>query len=127
MEATNEFLARIPRSSDGKRRWPLELKARIVAETLIEGATVNGVAKRYDLVPSSVSDWRRMARTGKLVLPNLDGMEFVPVQIEDPKALNPVCPPSPSSGTLDVMKGDITIRLVGDTPAVRIAEIVASL
>lgn len=30
MEATNGFLARIPRSSDGKRRWPLELKAAIV-------------------------------------------------------------------------------------------------
>ena len=127
MEATNEFLVRIPRSSDGKRRWPLELKARIVAETLIEGATVSEVAKRYDLVPSSVSDWRRMARTGKLVLPNLEGMDFVPVQFEDPKALNPVCPSSPPSGTLDVMKGDITIRLAGDTPAVRIAEIVASL
>jgi len=127
MEARNEFLARIPRSSDGKRRWPLELKARIVAETLIEGATVNGVAKRYGLIPSSVSDWRRMARTGKLVLPNLDGMEFVPVQIEEPKALNPVCPPSPSSATLDVMTGDITIRLGADTPAARIAEIVAAL
>ena len=62
MEARNEFLTRIPRSSDGKRRWPLELKARIFAETLIEGATVNGVAKRYDLVPSSVSDWRRRRR-----------------------------------------------------------------
>lgn len=83
MEATNEFLARIPRSSDGKRRWPLELKARIVAETLIEGATVSEVAKRYDFVPSSVSNWRLMARAGKLVLPNLDGMDFVPVQIED--------------------------------------------
>jgi hypothetical protein len=53
MEATNEFLARIPRSSDGKRRWPLELKARIVAETLIEGATVSGVAKRYGLIPAA--------------------------------------------------------------------------
>ena len=95
MEARNEFLARIPRSSNGNRRWPLELKARIVAETLIEGATVSGVAKRYGLIPSSVSDWRRMARTGKLVLPNLDGMEFVPVQIEDPKASNTVCPSSP--------------------------------
>jgi transposase-like protein len=127
MGATSEFLARIPRSSDGKRRWPLELKARIVAETLIEGATVSEVAKRYDLVPSSVSDWRRMAQTGKLVLPNLDGMKFVPMQIEDPKALNPVCPSSPSAETLDVVKGDITIRLAGDTPAVRIAEIVAAL
>ena len=127
MEARNEFLARIPRSSDGKRRWPLELKARIVAETLIEDATVSRVAKQYGLIPSSVSGWRRMARTGKLVLHNLDGMDFVPVQIEDPKALNPVCLSSPSSGTLDVMKGDITIRLMGDTCAVRIAEIVAAL
>jgi transposase len=48
MEATNEFLTRIPRGSDGKRRWPFELKARIVAETLIEGASVNAVAKRYE-------------------------------------------------------------------------------
>ena len=37
MEATTAFLGSMPRSSDGKRRWPVELKARIVAETLIEG------------------------------------------------------------------------------------------
>jgi hypothetical protein len=32
MGASNEFLARIPRRKDGKRNWPNELKARIVAE-----------------------------------------------------------------------------------------------
>jgi len=127
MEVTNEFLARIPRSSDGKRRWPLELKARIVAETLIEGATVNGVAKRYGLIPSSVSDWRRMARMGKLVLPNLDGMDFVPVQIADPKPLEVVPTPPINLTSVELLKGGVTIRLAADTSAVRIAEIVAAL
>jgi len=127
MEATNEFLARMPRSSDGKRRWPLELKAQIVAETLVEGATVNGVAKRYGLIPSSVSDWRRMARMGKLVLPNLDGMEFVPVQIAAPKPLEVVPAPPNNLTSVELLKGGVTIRLAADTPATRIAEIVAAL
>ncbi len=126
MGATSEFLARVLRRSDGKRDWPPELKARIVAETLIEGETVNAIAKRYELIPSTVSDWRRMARQGKLVLPNLEGMDFVPVEIEAPA---PVVQPLSTtlSGTLDVIKGDVTVRLDAETPAVRIAEIVRVL
>ncbi len=126
MGATSEFLAMVPRRSDGKRNWPPELKARIVAETLIEGETVNAVARRYELIPSTVSDWRRMARQGKLVLPNLDGMEFVPVEIETPAlAAQPLL--ATSSSTLDVIKGDVTIRLDAATPAARIAEIARTM
>ena len=126
MGATSEFLARVPRRADGKRDWPLELKARIVAETLIEGETVKAVAKRYELIPSTVSDWRRMARQGKLVLPNLDGMDFVPVEIEVPA---PVAQPLPvtSSSTIDLIRGDVTVRLDAGTPAARIAEIAWAL
>ena len=126
MGATSEFVAMVPRRSDGKRNWPPELKARIVAETLIEGETVNAVARRYELIPSTVSDWRRMARQGKLVLPNLDGMEFVPVEIETPAlAAQPLL--ATSSSTLDVIKGDVTIRLDAATPAARIAEIARTM
>jgi transposase len=126
MGATSEFLARVPRRAEGKRNWPPELKARIVAETLIEGETVNAVATRYELIPSTVSDWRRMARQGKLVLPNLDGIDFVPVEVE---ASVPVAQPLPNplSNTLDVIKGDITVRLDAATPAARIAEIARAL
>ena len=126
MGATSEFLARMPHRADGKRNWPPEVKAQIVAETLIEGETVKAVARRYELIPSTVSDWRRMARQGKLVLPNLDGMDFVPVEIAAP---SPVAQPllATSSNTLDVMKGDVTVRLDAATPAARIAEIARAL
>ncbi|MEQ3729325.1 MAG: transposase [Tateyamaria sp.] len=127
MGATSDFLAPAPQRSDGKREWPLDLKARIVAETLIEGETVKGVAGRYDLIPSTVSDWRRMARQGKLVLPNLDGMGFLPVEIEEAAVPAEVPVGAGRSGTLDIVKGDVVIRLDASTPAGRIAEIVMAL
>ena len=67
-----------------------------------------------------------MPRQGKLVLPNLDGMDFVPVEIEAPA---PVLQPLPvtSSGTIDVIKGDVTVRLDAATPAARIGEITRAL
>ena len=105
----------------------MDLKARIVAETLIEGETVKGVARRYDLIPSTVSDWRRMARQGKLVLPNLDGMGFVPVEMEEAAALVEGPVGAGRSGTLDIIKGDLVIRLDASTAAERIAEIVTAL
>lgn len=128
MGAISEFLASVPRRADGKRNWPLELKARIVAETLIEGETVKAVAKRYELIPSTVSDWRRMARQGKLVLPNLDGVDFVPVEVEEITPA-PVVQPLPvtSSSTIDVIKGDVIVRLDAATPTARVAEIARAM
>ena len=125
MEAMNEFLVDAVRGPRGQRRWPDELKARIVAETLVDGATVKGVADRYDMVPSHLSDWRRMAREGKLVLPNLDGVSFVPLAIEEPAVTLPDV--VAEVGVIDLLKGDVTIRLAADTPAPRIAEIAAAL
>ncbi|SDP61328.1 transposase [Sulfitobacter litoralis] len=126
MGTTSEFLARMQRRADGKRNWPSELKAQIGAETLIDGETVNTVAKRYELIPSTVSDWRRMARQGKLILPNLEGINFVPVEIETPA---PVVQPLTvtSSSTIDLIIGDVTVRLGAATSAARIAEIARAM
>lgn len=115
---------RVSGSGAASFRRQAELAAR--AETLIEGETVNAVAKRYELIPSTVSDWRRMARQGKLVLPNLEGMEFVPVEIE---AAVPVSQPLPDtfSRTIDLIKDNVTVRLDAATPVARIAEIARAL
>ncbi len=126
MERSVEVLSQIDMivGPKGKRRWPEALKAWIVAETLVAGATVNAVARRYDMRPNRVSEWRRLARTSKLVLPAVPAaFGFAPIFVYQ----DPVPEPTSIATALDVILGEVTLRLDAATPAVRIAEIVRAL
>ena len=68
----------------GRRRWPDELKAQIVAESMVPGAVVTHVAQRHGCRPQQVWDWRRMARSGELVLPMSDTPLLVPLVASEP-------------------------------------------
>lgn len=114
----------------GRRRWPDDVKARIVAETLVSGASVNGVAKRHGLRANHLSDWRRRAREGRLVLPAVEGDMAMVVPAITPAFASVIVreesPPAPAS-TLDMILGPVTIRLDSRTSADRLAEIVTAL
>ena len=129
----------------GKRRWPDEVKARIVAESLQPGARVCDVAARYDILPHHLSDWRRHARQGRLALPGelIDALNgspvpeaaepaFVPLSIspdpvDQPVASTAVGTPS-GSGVMAIEIGnDFVLRVPGDVPAERAAAVARAL
>jgi len=126
MEHSTEFLNNVdivigPR---GHRRWSDAMKAQIVAETLVDGTTVNEVARRYDMGATQLSGWRRQAREGKLVLPaSGDDLGFAPLVVREEAGAAPAA----IGGTLDIIWRDVTVRLDADTATRRIVEIVRSV
>src|SRR6201995_312532 len=52
-----------------RRRWSAADKARIVQESLIPGARVGDVARRWQLCPKQVFTWRRGARGARAEKP----------------------------------------------------------
>lgn len=65
-----------------RRRWLVEDKLRIVAETQEPGACVRAVAARHDVYPSLLHAWRRQVRQGRLT--GLVSTRFVPVRMTGP-------------------------------------------
>jgi transposase len=54
-------------SSGARRRWTLEEKGRIVAESYAASRQVSATARRNGLSASQLFTWRRQARDGRLV------------------------------------------------------------
>ena len=46
-----------------RRRWSVEAKRRLVAETLVPGATVHAVAQRHGVNTSQLFTWRKRFRS----------------------------------------------------------------
>jgi transposase len=130
METTSEFLRSlgVSISRTGRRLWPDAVKARAVAETLLPGATVNDVAAKYGVRANHVSEWRRLARDGHLVLPAPSAeAEFAALVLCDAEVALPIDRTARQSSPIEVVTGSVTIKLDTSTPAGRIAEIVRAL
>ena len=123
MESTIEVLTDRGETG-GQRRWPDDVKARIVAESLRPGVTVNEVAGRYGLKPNHLSAWRTLARRGKLVLPAPeDDVEFAAMIVaapDEPEA-------AVETGRPEILIGRMTIRLEAGVSAKRIAAVAHAL
>ncbi|WP_424989759.1 IS66-like element accessory protein TnpA [Fluviibacterium sp. S390] len=119
----------------GYRRWPDEVKARIVAESFQPGVRVVDVARRHGLAAHQLSDWRRQARQGDLVLPAeaMAGVAsdalpaFVPVSVE-PEDVGPPADADRHGGVITIEIGnDLVLRVPGNVPAERAAAVARAL
>jgi transposase len=92
-----------------RRQWSDETKARIVAETLEPGAVVSEVARRWQVSPQQVFDWRRQARvaSAKVTVPAVP--DFVPIVPE-----TSVAAPEPAGSTAPARPTpSIEVKLAG--------------
>jgi transposase len=98
----------------GRRRRTKAERARIAAESLMPGVKVADVARRHGTTRWQVYDWRRKLRTGQLVVPeSVAGLPmFAELVFEAPAAEAPASQTLPA---LEIVVGDVVIRVAADT------------
>jgi transposase len=105
-----------------RRRWTVEDKARIVAESLDPATTASAVARRHGLHASQLFVWRqRLAASAARERP-----EFVPVVVAEGG------PPAPAemAGRMEIALGPAVVRVGADVDAAalrRVLEVVRDL
>lgn len=106
----------------GRRSWPDEVKAQIVAESFEPGVKVSAVARRHGLTPQHLTSWRRAAREGRLILPSEDDGAFASILVEETQAAR-VDP----GETISIETGGIVVRVPLEISAPRLGDIVRAL
>jgi len=106
----------------GRRNWPDEVKATIVAESFEPGAVVSAVARRHGLMPQHLTAWRRLAREGRLVLPAAGEQSFAQLVVGGPPDTPAVC-----GATISIETGGLVVRVPMDISAARLGDIVRVL
>jgi transposase len=101
-----------------RRRWSAAEKAQVVAETLVAGARVSDVARRWQLHPQQVFGWRHQARKACKAtaarepgLSNAPGLAFVPIVTERAASAAPTEVVGPRS-SIEIELGGVVVRVM---------------
>ena len=108
-----------------RRRWTVEDKARIVAESLDPATTSSAVARRYGLHASQLFVWRQQLQRSASSVETVRGPGFVPVLMAEDSA-----PPAEAVGRMEIALGPAVVRVGVDVdgPALRrVLEVVRGL
>ena len=82
-----------------RRRWSEDEKRALVAETFVDGQTVNGVARRHNISRSMLFGWRKQyCETLGFAAPASASIGFTPVAIARSEPSEPAIPPTAPVG-----------------------------
>jgi transposase len=99
-----------------RRQWSNDDKARIVAETAQPGAVVTEVARRWQVTPQQVFDWRRQARRALAAATVPAESAFVPIVTEAPApAADVATTPSRSMAAIEIKLAGAVLRVGAGT------------
>jgi transposase len=110
----------------GRRRWPDDLKARIVAESFQPGARVCDVTVKYGVIARHLSGWRGQARKAELAVPIDVAPAFVPLVIEQ-SISDPAAAAVGGTGVIRVEICGAVLHMAPDCSPERAAALVAAL
>jgi transposase len=108
-----------------RRRWSVEEKARIAAESLDPATTASAVARRHGLHVSQLFTWRQQLQRSASAATEVSGPGFVPILLADDSAA-----PVTAAGRMEIALGSVVVRVGADVdgPASRrVLEVVRSL
>jgi transposase len=107
----------------GRRRWPDDVKARIVAASLLPGARVADLARAHGTTRWQIYTWRRLARKGFLALPAAvaEVPAFAAVVMADAAAAEQV------TTVVEIVMGDMIIRAPRNVEEAHLARVIRAV
>ena len=109
-----------------RRRWTVEAKARIVAESCVDGASVSEVARRHGIRPQQLFGWRHQARAGGLTGNADRPPAFVPIAAQASCGSMRVATGAAGSAIEIEIAGAI-VRVRGSVPGAVLAEVLTAV
>lgn len=115
---------------DRRRRWSIDEKLRIVAESAEPGASVRAVAARHDVYPSLLHGWRRQVRRGQLA--GRPALQLLPVRLTEASAALPkvadTSPPTVPPGAIEItLPNGCQVRVGNDVSLTTLRRVISAL
>ncbi len=97
-----------------RRRWPLEMKRQLVAETLEPGSSVSIVARRHDVNANQLFKWRHELVEPTPVIPALVSVAVMPEPATAVVPAEPTMGPKSTPGRIEIaLSGGVRVRIEG--------------